>query len=117
MISISIILTLSAVVIAGLAVFWKNILEWIKKAAKRIMEVLGIPVDGTRTFIKKTVDGFKNISKYYSENKITGEWEENVLTKPVSESEIPVEILNKVKSTAMDQEISTTEELKLVLSK
>lgn len=116
MISIAIILSLSLAFIAGLVAFWKNILQWIKKAANKIKEVLGIPVQGTRTFIKKCVDGFKNVSKYYSENKLTGEWEENVFTKPVPISEIPTEILNKVKTSAIEQEISTTEELQLVLT-
>ncbi len=116
MISIAIIFALSALFIAGLVTFWQDILQWIKKAANKIKEVLGISVQGTRTFIKKCAEGFKNVSKYYSENKLTGEWEENVFTKSVSESEIPPEILNKVKTSVIEQEISTTEELQLVLT-
>lgn len=116
MIAIAIILSLSLTFIAGLCIYWKNILQWIKKAANKIKEVLGITVKGTRTFIEKNLDGFKNISKYYSENKLTGEWEETVYTKSVSESEIPPEILEKVQAGAFDTEISTTEELQLVLT-
>lgn len=116
MIAITIILSLSAVFIMGLITFWKDIVQWIKKAVDRIKEVLGVQVQGTRTFIKKTTEGFKNISKYYSENKLTGEWEENILTKTVSESEIPAEILAKVNKSKIENEISTTEELELALS-
>lgn len=117
MISIAIILTLSLAFIAALCVYWKNILEWIKKAVNKIKEVLGIKIQGTRTFIQKNSGGFfKNISKYYNENKLTGEWEETVYTKTVSESEIPAEILSKVQAAMLDAEVSTTEELQLVLT-
>lgn len=116
MISIVIILSLSAAFIMGLHVFWKNIVQWIKKAVDRIKEVLGLQVQGTRTFIKKCEEGFKNVSKYYSENKLTGEWEENVLTQSVSENDIPAKILAKVKKSAVGREISTTKALELELS-
>lgn len=116
MISIAIILSLTAAFIMGLVAFWKNIVQWIKKAVDRIKEVLGVQVQGTRTFVKKCAEGFKNVSKYYSENKLTGEWEENVLTQSVSEKEIPAEILAKVKKSAVGREISTTKELELALS-
>lgn len=116
MISIAIIVLLSAAVIAALAIFWKDIVEWIKKAAAKIKEVLGVKPDGTKTFISKTVDGFKNKSKYYYKNKISCEWEEVVYTKPVSESEVPADILAKVKVSPLDEEVSTTEELKLAIA-
>lgn len=116
MIALAIILTLSAALITGLILFWRNIVEWIKKAAKKIKEVLGITPDGTRTFITRTIDGFKNKSKYYYKNKVTTEWEEIVYTKPVDESEIPADILAKVRNKAVDVEVPTTEELKLAIN-
>lgn len=116
MISIAIILSLTIGFIAALCVYWKNIVGWIKKAANKIKEVLGIAVQGTRTFIEKTATGFQNRSKYYNENKITGEWEERIYTQIVPESEIPPEILEKVRNQPIGQEVSTTEELQLVLA-
>ncbi len=117
MIATVIILSLSLAVIAGLALYWKNIVAWIKKAIDKIKEVLGIAVQGTRTFLVKHVGGaFKNISKYYSVNKMTGEWEETVYTKSVSESEIPADILQKALMADFDVEVSTTEELQLALN-
>lgn len=115
MIALSIILALSAVFIAGLVVFWKKIVEWIKKASNRIQEVLGVVVEGTKTFIVRTKDGLKNKSVYYNKNKITKEWEEVIYFKKVDESEVPPEILAKVNAHAIDTEVSTTEELRLVL--
>lgn len=117
MISIAIILGIAAAFIATLIIFWKNIVEWIKKAVKKLQEVLGIVVKGTKTFIKRTADGMQNISKYYNVNKLTGEWEENIYTKAVSESEVPEDILKKVQKYGLDEEVSTTEELQLALTK
>lgn len=115
MIALSIILALSAVFIAGLVVFWKKIVEWIKKASNKIKEVLGVVVEGVRTFIIRTEDGLKNKSVYYNVNKITGELEATVYTKKVDESEVPPEILAKVNAQPINTEVSTTEELRLQL--
>jgi len=116
MISIVLILALTGGFIAALALYWKNIVEWIKKAANKIKEVLGIAVQGTRTFIARTVEGFQNKIVHYNENKLTGEWEETVYTKKVDESEIPPEILAKVRVKGIDIEVSTTEELRLAIT-
>jgi len=116
MIAIPVILALSAALIAGLLVYWQKIVAWIKKAVNKIKEVLGVMVEGTRTFFAKTIDGFRNKSKYYYKNKVTREWEEVVYTKSVDESEIPADILAKVKGQAVGTDVSTTEELRLAIS-
>lgn len=116
MIMMGVFLALSATLIAGLAIFWQKMVSWIKKAAEKIQEVLKVAVEGTKTFIVKTQEGFKNKSKYYNKNKLTQEWEETVYTKSVPESEIPPEILMKVRNQELDQEVSTTEELRLAIS-
>ena|GEM_PF-1735627 len=116
MIAITLILALTGGFIAALALYWKMILEWIKKAVDKIKEVLGIAVQGTRTFIERVIDGFQNKAKYYNENKMTGEWEETVYTKKVDVSEIPPEILAKVSVKGLNIEVSTTEELRLVIT-
>jgi|TergutMp193P3_1026864.scaffolds.fasta_scaffold09563_6 cell shape-determining protein MreC len=116
MIAIGIILALSAIFIGALIAFWKNIVEWIKKAVNKIMEVLKVAVEGVRTFIVKTREGLQNKSKYYNKNKLTKEWEETVYTKKVSESEVPPEILAKVRVGNVDIDIQTTDELRLAIS-
>lgn len=115
MIEIAVIFALSAIFITGLVVFWRKMVEWIKKAVVKIKEVLGVVVKGVRTFIMKTRDGLKNKAKYYNENKITKEWEETVYTKSVDESEVPPEILAKLNAQKIGVEVATTEELQLVL--
>ncbi|MCL2285226.1 MAG: hypothetical protein FWC32_02555, partial [Firmicutes bacterium] len=79
-------------------------------------EVLKVAVEGTRTFITRTVDGLQNRSKYYNKNQNTGEWEETVYARKVSENDVPPEILAKVRNTQINIEIQTTEELKLAIS-
>ena len=116
MIAIIIILTLSAALITGLLVFWRNIVEWIKKAVNKIKEVLGLEPAGTRTFISQTAEGLKNKSKYYYVNKVTKEYEEVVYTQSVDESEVPADILAKVKSQPINNDVSTTEELSLAIN-
>lgn len=117
MIALSIILALSAIFIAALVFFWRDIVEWIKKATNKIKEVLGIAAKGTKTFVEKTADGLKNKSKYYYQNKTTQEWEEVVYTKPITdENEIPPELLAKVRNASLNDEVSSTEELRLAIS-
>jgi hypothetical protein len=116
MVSMALILGLSAAIIGALAVFWKDIVGWIKKAANKIKEVLGVTVEGTRTFIVRTQEGFKNKSKYYNKNKLTNEWEETTYTKQVSEADIPPEIMAKVRAQSIGVDVSTTEELRLALN-
>ena len=112
MIAIAIILTLTAATIAGLAMFWRKLVEWIKKAVDKIQEVYGVLAEKTSTFIMRTREGLKRKAKLYSRNKVTHEWEETVFTKSVSESEVPAEILAKAYKQEMDVEVSITEELR-----
>ncbi|MDR1578780.1 MAG: hypothetical protein LBS35_00350 [Synergistaceae bacterium] len=115
MIAIGIILALS---VAALFIhkYWKNIVEWIQKAYKKIKEVFGIEVEGARTFLEKIREGFQSKAKYYNRNKLTKEWEERILIKKVDFSELPDEIKAKIRATEIGEEIQTTEELKLALS-
>ena len=115
MIAIALIL---AALVAGvvIAAFWKNICEWIKKAVDKIKEVLKVAVEGVRTFVVKTREGLQNKSKYYNKNKLTKEWEETVYTKKVAESEVPAEILAKIRVANVDIDIETSNELKLAIS-
>ena len=116
MIAIALIIGLSALALAGIGLYWKKIAEWIKKAASKVEEVLHVAVEGVRTFVQKTADGLKNISKHYNQNKVTHEWEEHVFNKLVSENDIPEEILMKLNGCSMNEEISTTKEFAQALA-
>lgn len=60
MIATAIILGVTAALIATIAVFWRNIVEWMKKAIKKLQDVLGIAIEGSKTFIKRTTDKIQN---------------------------------------------------------
>lgn len=115
MIAAAVFLAFSAFAIAALAYFWRDIVEWIQKAIKKISEFLNAAIEGVKTFLARTHDGLKKKSKYYNRNKLTGEWEETVLTKSVDESEIPPELLRKAAKDNYD-DVSITDELKLILN-
>lgn len=112
MIAIALILALSVAAISSLILFWRDIVNWIKKATKKITDVLRVTVSGTRTFISRIAGKLINKSKYYYINKITGEYEEVVYTKEVDPSEVPKDILLKA---VEGRDVSTTEELRLQL--
>lgn len=115
MISIAIILAIGAAIYL-LHKYWQNIVNWIKKAVEKIKEVLNVVVEGARTFICRTRDGLVNKSIQYNKNEKTKEFEETVFTRNVNESEVPPEILAKLRNISMDTYVETTEELEMALS-
>jgi len=116
MITFLVIAGLSGLLIAGLIKFWKEIVEWIKKAVEKIKTTFRVVVKGTRTFIVKTLEGLKNRAKHYNENEVTGEWEETVVHTNVDEKDVPADILAKIRVQNIDIEIQTTEELRLAIT-
>lgn len=97
--------------IGGIALYWKNIIQWIERVWQKLQERIHGTIEGVKTFIVKTKEGFKNSTKYYSRNKITEEWQETVILKPVEENEIPKDILQRMKGCSIGSEIETTEQL------
>jgi hypothetical protein len=117
MIALAIIIALSAAILATLAVFWKKIVNWIKKAAEKIAAALGVVVTGTKTFIIKTKEGFQNRSKYYNQNNVTGAWEETFDKKEITDiNEIPANILAKARAEQENVELQTTDYLRTELA-
>lgn len=103
--------------LAGVALYWKKLVAWLGRVAAKIKELLpGSVVEGCRTFCAKISGALKNISKNYTKNKTTGEWEETILRTSVEENEIPKELLAKVKSS-QNIEVETSEMLMNQLSK
>lgn len=103
-----------AAIIAGvglLATFWNDITNWIKKAINKVREITNAVCYGVSVFIRKISEGLKEISKHYTKKQ--NQWEETVVTRKVSESEVPKEILEKA-SSSYDTDI--TEEYELALA-
>lgn len=101
-----------AAIIAGaslLAAFWNDITAWLKRAFQKVKEVVQAVVLGTKIFIKKMGEAFKEISKHYSKKGV--KWQETIVTKEISASEVPDEI--KAKAGYFETDI--TEEYELAL--
>ena len=108
LITLAVLGTLAA---AFIAVYWKNIVGWIQRVWNKLTDRINGVIEGVKTFIVKTKDGFKNATTYYSRNKITGEWEQTQITKSVDESEIPKDIMKKIKNAREGTIVETTGEL------
>ena len=96
---------------ALIATFWKDIVGWLKRAADAVKNAIGQAALGATVAVKKLMDGFKEISRHYS--KTGTQWNETVVSRPVSESEVPEEIRRRV---AMDSETDITKDLEQQLA-
>lgn len=106
---------LAATAIAGvglLATYWNNLIGWLKRALRKVAEIVRNVVYGSKVFIRKIQEGIKEISKHYSKDNL-GKWQETIVTKTISESEVPKEIREKAESC---YEYDITNELELQLN-
>jgi len=96
----------------GLVVaFWNDIVSWIREAVQKVTEKLKIALQGFRVFVRKIQEGIQEISKLYSKNK-ENKWQETIITKPISESEVPAEIRAKAR---MSEDTDITHDLEMQL--
>lgn len=87
---------LGATLITGvglLAKFWNEITDWLKRAINKVKEIIGTISYGVRVFIKKVKEGIQEISKHFHKNGT--QWNETIVTRTISESEVPEEIRAK----------------------
>lgn len=113
MILTSIILgaVLTAGVIGIAATFWNDIISFLKIAINKVKQMVEGVIYGCKVFLKKLQEGVKEISRHYS--KVDGHWQETIVTKTISESEVPPEILARVNTS---EEIDISNELELQLA-
>lgn len=97
-------------IIGAFAAFWQSIIGWLQKAIVKIGQALNKVVQGASVFAQRVGEKFKEISKYYSKNGTV--WEEFVLTKEVSEDEVP-DFIRAMETTDM---VDISEELEMKLS-
>lgn len=73
--------------------YWKNIIQWLAKAAEKIKSVLKVAVEGSETFIKRIGAGFKNMSENYSKLP-GGKWRKDTVIEQtyINENDVPDEI-------------------------
>lgn len=104
-------LLLGAALVGIVAAFWKDLVNFLKKAVEKVRQLVDGIVYGCRVFLKKLSEGIKEISRHYS--KVDQHWEETTVTKIVSESDVPAEILARANGY---QELDITDELEMELA-
>lgn len=103
-----------AAIIAGVGIiasFWNDLLNFLKKAAEKVQQLVAGVVYGCKVFIMKMREGVREISRHYS--KVDQHWEETTVTKTISESEVPPEILARANA---NMELDITEEMEMQLT-
>lgn len=104
-------LIIGGLLLGALAYFWKDMVNFLKKAIEKTKQIVRGIFYGAKVFIKKMGEAYKEIAKNYSKTSM-GKWEETIITRTVPESEVPKEIRER----AMSREIDITDELEMQLS-
>ena len=78
---------------AALAVFWKDIVNWLKNAFQKIKDALKRTVLGVEVFVKRCIEGLQRYSYHYSKS-VDNKWTKDTVIEQqfVDESEIPDDI-------------------------
>lgn len=97
MILTAILLGAATLVGGGLLVsFWNSLIDWLKRAVRKVSTIISGTIYGTKVFVKKVGSMIQEISKHYSK-KTNKQWVEHITTREVPPSQVPQEILNKAK--------------------
>lgn len=102
-----------AAIIAGagiVAAFWNDLLGFLRRATEKVQQLVAGVVYGFKVFVKKIQEGFKEISRHYS--KVDQHWEESVVTRIITESEVPPYIRERAQANV---ELDITDEMEMQL--
>lgn len=109
-------LLFGAAVIAGagiVAAFWNDLVAFLKKAVEKVRALVAGIVYGTKVFIRKIGEAFKEISRNYS--KVDDHWQETIVTREIPASKVPEDILARANEIGYGQELDITDELEMQL--
>lgn len=96
--------------VAVVAMFWKEIVSWMKRIYEKLPASVKENLKGAMAFVKKIGDTFKNLMVYYSYGEKTQKWTETTVSREVDSGSIPAHILKKLKAT---EQVDITEELEM----
>ena len=102
-----VILGVSAIALLKLPKYWRKLIQWVKKSIK------DIKIGGFLHFLNKQKDSVVQIIKKYIKKK--DQWEETVITREISENEVPEDILRKA-ALQEGEDVDFTTEFKEELS-
>ena len=109
-------LLLGALIGGAVIVYWDELVNFAKKVFEKLPPVIKNAILGVASYIARVTTEFgtklQDKVSYFSKDRLTNEWTETIATKTVSESEVPKEILAKLRH---HQQVETTDELKNIL--
>lgn len=94
---------------AVIAVFYKDIINWLNKAFQKIKSALNIAVVGSQIMMQNFAEGFKEISYHFSKLP-NNQWRKDTVIKQelVSEKDIPQELIEAARNMSINQTIDIT---------
>ncbi|SHJ68816.1 hypothetical protein [Pseudomonas luteola] len=93
------------------SVFWDDIKKFLKAAIEHVRRIIKATIVGLTAYIKtKDISagiqaGLQALNKFYSKNE-NEQWEETVVTRQISSSEVPEHIRKKLERTQAPVDIS-----------
>lgn len=101
----------------AIAIFWDELVTFTRNVFDKLPSTIKDAILGIASYIARVATELgtklQNKVSYFSRNAQTNEWTETIATKTVSESDVPKEILAKLRHS---QQVETTDELKNVLN-
>ena len=99
-------LLLGVAVGALVAVFWKDIVGWLQRAAEAVKKAIGKIANGVTVAVKKVYYGMKELSRHYT--KTGTQWQETIVSRVISENDVPENIRKRAE---MQEEADITDDL------
>lgn len=103
-----ILLGAAALGAVALAMYWREIVAWLKRVYEKLPDSVKQNLQGATAFVQKLANTIKNIMNYYSYNEKTEKWTETTVTKEVNENDVPKHIREKM---AKNAKVDITDEL------
>jgi hypothetical protein len=94
--------------------FWGDIKEWLNSLFIKLKEFDNRVIIGVEVYIRKLKEGYEEIAEIWQQDK-NGKFYSITATRKINESEVPPEILVKVKKIKGKVDISQNLELNLLL--
>ena len=106
-----------SVVIEALAIFWQNLVGWLRKSIDKIKQVLNRTIIGAEVFLEK-VDGMYRESSYHYSKTDEGQWRRDTVVKQklISSADVPADILAKAQYVTEGQRIDISDTLEQQLA-
>jgi hypothetical protein len=96
---------------SAIAYYWEDIVTWLKRGIQKVSQMVGRAVHGFQFYLEKRKGQLheKSINYLKEDNR----WHEYTVTREISESEVPAEILQKVRN---NNSVDLTQQLAMELS-